>query len=287
MSNPDLSGAIERLVVLTKNLPDTLLDTPWAWRAYDSEGVRFAFFRILEELRALAVNLEMERQEKGPPIPSAQRILGQYHAAFRDLQAELIGVEEEFEDISPSAEEWSIRKALAHGIAADLGFYVVVRYALDRHRSVDGRPPEISKDAWDLISGIDEDDYRSLMDSTLARLKTFHGDLHERILSEFAGVSDAELELPSTYWEDEEMSLRFRLHRFESHLRQHTIQINKTLAKLGQSPNEARRLLVLIYSALAECEGKCIGAASVGEGMRGEVAESISKTVDEISSRLA
>ena len=50
------------------------------------------------------------------------------------------------------------------------------------------------------------------------------------------------------------MPLRFRLHRFEEHLRQHTIQLDKTLLGIGRPPTEAHRLVRNIYNALADVE---------------------------------
>jgi hypothetical protein len=49
------------------------------------------------------------------------------------------------------------------------------------------------------------------------------------------------------------MPIRFRLHRFEEHLRQHTIQLDKTLAAI-RPPTEAHRLVRNIYNALADVE---------------------------------
>ena len=83
------------------------------------------------------------------------------------------------------------------------------------------------------------------------------------------------------------MSLRFRLHRFDSHLRQHVVQIEKTLESIGRSPNEAQRLLRLIYAALAEVEGATIGDWEVGAALRHEAAEEIAARAGEIADILA
>ena len=107
------------------------------------------------------------------------------------------------------------------------------------------------------------------------------------MLREFAGIGDEELSIPSVYWEGYELSLRFRLHRFDSHLRQHVIQIEKTLAGIGQPANEAKRLLRLIYAALAEVEGVTIGAWEVGTELSQKVAKAISARIDEIADILA
>ena len=93
MKETTLIQAVEKFTAITHKLSDDDLELPWTWRAYN-EGVRFAFFRAYEELRSLAAVLITERTTLGKPITTAQRALAQYHAAYRDLQAVLIGVDE-------------------------------------------------------------------------------------------------------------------------------------------------------------------------------------------------
>ena len=111
--------------------------------------------------------------------------------------------------------------------------------------------------------------------------------VHDRVLAEFSDISDEELALPSMYWEGYEMSLRFRLHRFDSHLSQHIVQLDKTLPKIGYTPTEAKRLLRLIFAALAQAEGATIGAWTVDIEHWHETADKISERADEIMAVLA
>jgi hypothetical protein len=280
----DLSQAVEKFASITKDFNEADLEKPWGWRSYDREGVRFAFFRIYEELQELAVKLELERQDLGMPLTSAQRILGQYHVAFLDLQAVLLGVTNEIEEVPPAEGEWSVREILSHIVRADIGFFVAVRYAVERHRYGDERPMEIPDEAWERISGLDEGAYTSLMEGSYENLRQFHKDHHLRIVDGFADLSEQELDLGSKYWEDEEMSIRFRLHRFDSHVRQHTIQLEKALSDLDLPPNESMRLLRLLYLGLAHCESKMIGLPTVGQVLRNELANSIQSRTVEIAS---
>lgn len=121
----------------------------------------------------------------------------------------------------------------------------------------------------------------------MAGIRSYHAALHQRVLQEFAGIAEDELAVPSMYWEGYELSLRFRLHRFDSHLRQHTVQVDKTLEAIGHPPNEARRLLRLIYAALAEAEGATIGAWEVGADLRREAVEALLSRTEEIAGILA
>jgi hypothetical protein len=281
-----LTQAVEHFATLTQNISDTQLERAWVWQSYDSEGIRFAFFRTYEELRELAIKLHSERSAQGRPPSAAQLILAQYGAAYWDLQAALCGLAPGQIEQAPAEGEWPIHKVAAHILGADLGFYVAVRYALERQRSGDGRPAEITEEAWAAISGLDEAAYDALMAGPFAGLQDYHRALHERVLREFAGISDAELETPSRYWEKEAMSVRFRLHRFDSHVRQHVIQVDKTIAALGQSPNEAKRLVRLIYAALADVNAALIGAWDVAEGSRHELAQTIRARAEEIAGLL-
>ena len=151
----------------------------------------------------------------------------------------------------------------------------------------DGRLAEIPDEAWDTISGLDEAALEALVDGPFEDLEAYHGTLHNRVLRELADIRDEELTAPSMYWEGHEMSLRFRLHRFDSHLRQHTVQVVKTLEAIGLAPNEAKRLLRLIYGALADAEGASIGAWDVGQELRRTAAETITARADEIAAILA
>ena len=68
-----LAQAMQRFTAVTQTLADQDLEQAWSWGDYH-EGVRFAFFRTYEELRALAGALEGERQQQS--LPANQRPSG-------------------------------------------------------------------------------------------------------------------------------------------------------------------------------------------------------------------
>jgi hypothetical protein len=74
------------------------------------------------------------------------------------------------------------------------------------------------------------------------------------------------------------------LHRFEAHYTQHTIQIDKTLEAIGQTPTESKRLIRKLYAALAEAEGMMIGA--MDDAVILTTASSIAQRTKEISNLL-
>ena len=101
---------------------------------------------------------------------------------------------------------------------------------------------------WNITGG-----GNGLSTATIEQLRDAFATVHIRILRELGDISDDEVEAPVWFW-DGAMPLRFRLHRFEEHLRQHTIQLDKTLAGIGRPPTEAHRLVRNVYNALADVE---------------------------------
>ena len=286
MTEHQLSSALYDFTDLVLDLTDDQLELDWAWGSYDSEGVRFSFFRLYEELRDLGGIIHQERITADVPITGAQHSLARYHAAYLDLQAVLLGISPEQAEQAPSEGEWSLRRTDAHMIGADLGFYVVIKFALDRHRQSLDPLVEFTDETWLDIAGMDEKELDAIMDSSLDGLQTYHSQLHARILEDFVDINPSELQMPSKYWEKEPLSLSFRLGRFDSHLRQHTVQIEKTLVDLGYLPNESKRLLRLIYAALAGVEGALLGAPEISHREIELLAEKIAARTEEIRSIL-
>ncbi len=286
MPGVQLKDSVDRFIRLLINRPDSDLERPWAWGEYDSEGIRFAFFRTYQELRDLAVRLIYERDASQHPLTSAQRILASYLAAFRDLQGLAVGITAEEMNQAPDEKEWPIRRVVAHSMITDVNFYVVVRYALDGYRTKDGRPPVTPDDQWNAIVGMADEPLQAIIDGPADGILAYHAGLCQRVLDEFAGITEEELGAPSRFWESYDLDLRFRLHRFESHLRQHTIQVEKTLAAIGVPRTEIGQLARMLYRGLADAEGSLIGAWQISEALVNQVSERIISRVDEIGNSL-
>jgi hypothetical protein len=278
-----LSATVDRFADVTYALADVDLLRDWAWQAY-RDGVRYAFFRTYEELRELAANTAAERAASGPALTLAQRALALYHGAYREMWALLIGLPDVELDRVPAEDEWPLRRVLDHAIEADGGFYGVIGYALERQRSGDERPAEIPREYWHTLFGPHEEaGYQAALAGTKAEIQAYHAALHNRMVREFATITDDEIALPSRYWEGYSLPIQFRLHRLESHIREHTIQIEKTLDMLGRRPAEAMRLLRLIYAALADAEGAAIGAPLAGVERQAALAATIARRADEVA----
>jgi DinB superfamily len=282
MLNTKLSHAVGEFTILVLPLSEKDLGHFWKWKDHDEEGIRFAFFVTLQELRQLAVTLSTLRSKP----TSVQHVLSQYHAAYMDLQAAILGLSNEDAERAPAEGEWSVKQAYAHILGTDLGFSAVVRYALEGHRAKNWTPERIPDAEYPRLYGVTDEEYDELMASPFDNMLSFHRGLHSRIVNEFKTISDAELELPSTFWEETRFPIRHRLHRYEAHFTQHTVQIDKTLIAIGQAPTESKRLLRKIYAALAEVEGTLIGADKIDDAAILATASSISERTKEIAGLL-
>jgi hypothetical protein len=258
------------------------LERKWVWKDHDEEGIRFAFFVTLQELRHLAVTLAALR----PKPTGAQQILSQYHAAYMDLQAALLGLAPADSERAPAEGEWPVRKTYAHILSTEINFTIVVRYALEKHRAGTWTSEKIPDAEADRLAGISDEDYLALINGPLAGMQAYHRQLHSQILDAFSAITDDELDLPSTFWEETRFPIQHRLHRYEAHLLQHTVQIDKTLAAIGQAPTESKRLLRKVYAALAEAEGLAIGMEKTDETAILAAASSISARTKEIEGLL-
>jgi len=277
MFNAQLAQAVDNFAALMLPLSEKDLEIEWKWKDHE-EGIRFAFFVTLQELHQLAVTLSTLRPKPTP----AQHILSQYHAAYLDLQAALLGVSTEDAERAPAEGEWSVHRAYAHILGAEISFTAVIRYALEGHRSGSWKPEQLSDEDEARVSRMTEDEYQKLMKSPYEEMLSYHRKLHSEIIEEFSMITDDELELPSTFWEETRFPIRHRLHRYEAHFAQHTIQIDKTLVAIGRTPNESKRLIRKVFAALAEAEGAMIGAEKMDDTAILETASSIVERTKEI-----
>ena len=260
-----VTQAVEELVRAAVHLSDEDMAREWKWREYDEEGLRFALLMTHHELRDLAVRLAARREDRPT---QAGRILAQYHQTYRDLSGALAGVRTEDLDRAPAEGEWSLRETLKHMLGAEYGFLAVNRFALMHHRA--GRhdePPDADWPEFRKPYAAPKD----AVDGPIEKIRSSFFEIHRRVLRELADVSDAELEQPAWFW-DADKPIRFRMHRFEEHLRQHTIQLDKTLAVI-RPPTEAHRLVRNIYNALADVEM----AGEPAEDLRSALATTISE----------
>jgi hypothetical protein len=252
-------------------LPESALAGDWPassepgsrWSGYE-DTTREVVFRVYQELCELAVDIAT----RATPT-TAQRVLAQHQLAYRDLTGALAGVHEDEIDVAPAEGEWPLRTVLYHVARTERGFFALLHWAVRRRSGGDQLPIRMPDEQFEVIGGPVHES------GTLVEIMQRYDDLHARVLRDFAGLSDDDLAASNLWWEGYEVPARFRLQRLDAHLREHTIQVDKTMAGIGRVPGEPERLARLTHRALGEVEGAALGAPDAEPERRAVVARYI------------
>ena len=134
-------------------------------------------------------------------------------------------------DRSPAEGEWSLRETLAHLIGVERSYRANTQYSLSRTTAEPILMPTERRPAPDPAHTAG-----SIFD-ILDRFATLRAETDDAV----AGLSDAELGRP-TVTAGFEVDVRYRLHRFASHITEHTNQCTKTVGALGATGGDARAI---------------------------------------------
>ncbi|HMN30605.1 MAG TPA: DinB family protein, partial [Caldilineaceae bacterium] len=272
-----LVDAVRALAQATHHFSESLLGSQiWAWREYVE--VRYLFLGAYLELRDLAGELLATRVASGQPPSPAQHLLAQHHAAFREVEALLIGLPPELVHRAPASGEWSVNIIVTHIHSVERYFYATILNALRN-------PAPLRLDAQGVAATVG-DTFEPDDQQPLAQLWANYERLHWRILAELSQLGEGELATIAPMWESAPIPIRFRLHRFDAHLREHANQLEKTIRLLGHAPNEARMLLRQLYAALAEVEGALLGAPESGQDACAALATTLTERTGEVLERV-
>lgn len=195
----------------------------WTFRGKPAE-IGYALYHALEEEQRAAI-------EAPWALTEAARILSLAQSAFGELRGLLAGLDDALLDRTPAAGEWSLRETLAHAIGVERSYRANTEYSVTRTASdpvlmpAERRP---QPDPADTAGG------------GLAILGRFAQRRAETDAS-FAGLDEAALARPSM-WGGFEVDVRHRLHRFASHLAEHTNQCEKAVRALDAFGGDARSI---------------------------------------------
>jgi len=235
-------------------VPDAALERPWRWRPTDRDDldVRTGFYSIHECLEAAIGAIAVGRAPAAEPFGPAVPALAAMATARWELRGVLAPVAEADWDADPGGDQWTIRQTVGHIVGGQRSYgwynawYIrqgIVGAEVERP-SEDHFPPEPTE----------EEEAAGDPATVMARL--------DEVLDANA-VATAALGQPamaiSGRWSGLPVTIDFRLGRYGSHIREHTIQIDKTLVMLGRTPTESERLVRLILATYGRLEAELVG----------------------------
>jgi hypothetical protein len=213
--------------------------------------VRYLLLRLAERDDERLVEVELALRELGFRQTEAQMALRLAAGRWGDLKALLVGVPDDLLDRPPSDGEWTLRQILGHLLSVERRYLLQSRYAAERlsDLSLPIRLPE---------SRLPAAEGEPMPTGGLSDLLAVLEGARAETSRDLATLSNEVLGAP-TIWAGWTVDLRFRLHRFGAHLRQHAVHLAKSLSSLGWRPTEAQAILGEAERARARLEGALVG----------------------------
>jgi len=242
-------------------ISDTALTKAWLFRGIDPEdGVRYAIYRAGETIEVADAELEAALAGAPARAPGAIRSAPATIARWA-LQGRLAALDDSVLDRIPREGEWSLRRTLAHTIGGQRGYGVFTRWWLTQPLG-EARPARISPEAdAELDRGLPPEAAEA--EGTVAEIRArLDGVLDEWALR-VADLDDSAL-AASAMWSGVPIDIDFRIGRWASHIREHTVQIDKTLDWLGYKPSEPARIVRDMLTTWGRLEARIFPVTPAG-----------------------
>jgi hypothetical protein len=238
-------------------LPEYALERTWPWTGESDVAARYGAYRAAEaveraEAEARAILAGHEQSRAGWAVAPAT-------SARWDLHGLLLPLEDRLLDADPGGGEWTVRLTLGHIISSQRAYGWGTAWWLAHPWRVDDPdlPSAIPDEFWETLPDEATDECAGTGAAIRARLDDVVDLAGERL----SGLSDDRLELAAR-WTGFPVTIAFRLGRMSSHIREHTIQVEKTLALLGHVPDEPSRLVRHVLATYGRAEAAVFGRRS-------------------------
>ena len=251
-------------------IPDAALERPWTWRDVENE-VRYGIYRAAETVEAASAELEANLAG-APARPPAVVIVAPSTIARWALHGRLAALDDSVLDAVAKDGEWTVRQTLAHTVGGQRGYGWASRWWLSIPLGPD-RPKRIPEDVLATAEvELPSDDDEGL--GTLADIRARLDAVLDDDAARFARLDAPALAMPAS-WSGTQVDIAFRLARWGSHIYEHTVQLDKTLAWLGHQPTEVARIARDLHTAWGRLESRIWPT------------ESTTPAVDEILARMS
>jgi uncharacterized damage-inducible protein DinB len=270
-------GTVETLA----HIDDAVLgDVPWPWRGSDDIELRYGFYRLCEMFDEAAA--DARRALARANLSRAQAAAGSATAARWDLQGILVSLDEETLDADPGNKEWTLRQTLAHVINSQRAYNWFTAWWLARRDGpADDFPVSPPDDA-----APDFPEESSEGAGELATVRARIDDVLDQGASALGALDEPSLRVRAR-WSHAPVDVGFRIGRWASHIREHTVQVEKTLAFLGRSPSEVDRLVRLVLAAYGRMEAAVFAVPAPVAGPADPVLQRVIGELREVTAGVA
>ncbi len=276
--NPAFTDARRSLAKAVADLlaiPDgAALEREWPWNDGEVE-LRYGFYRIYEQLETAAADARRVLTTTDPAPGPAVDPIAAATAARWDLYGILAGLSDEDLDRDPGGGEWAIRQTLGHVVNVQRAYAWLTAWWLGQRDQ-----PELAMRIPDEVTAPLPDDDADMAGS-LADIRARLDLIFETGAGRLAGLGAEDLAVPAR-WSGTAVTVGFRLNRWGSHLREHTIQVEKTLVMLDDQPSEVKRLVRIIMAAYGRLEAAGYGRGPQALALAGSDGRSASQVVSEV-----
>ena len=265
-----VDGAGRRLL----SVPDDRLEAEWQWPGSSSEvDVRYGFFRLYELMEGARGSVVAALASNGVvPAPGARRSAASTVARW-SLHGLLLPLGDAALDRDPGNEEWPVRETMGHVLNTQRFYSRFTAWWLTQ-------APEPAAPVPDALGNdVPERSVEAAgsMDDVRAKLD----DLVDLSMAYLGALTEEQLAVPAR-WSGGEVTVGFRMGRWASHLREHTVQVEKTLVMLDRPIPEVERLIRMVFEAYGRLEETVFGldAADVASSGAGAVLTSTAADVE-------
>ena len=252
----ELRRAVESAGRSLLAIPDDALEARWAWPGADPDidvDVRYGFYRILETLEAARADVLQALAASGAERPAGARRGASATVARWSLHGLLLPLADDDLDRDPGGGEWTIRETLGHVFSSQRSYARFTAWFLTQAPSPAAPIPDALGE--DLPERLEE------AAGAVAHVRRRLDDLLDLSMARLGSFADDDLTMPAR-WSGGRVTVGFRIGRWTSHMREHTIQVEKTLAILGRAPTEVERLVRIVFEAYGRLEETVFGLGS-------------------------
>ena len=253
----DVMAAVRELATLT----DADMETSWAWNGDGENEIRYGFYEISENFERAGIDAEAAIRASNLERGRAADLIAPATAARWDLQGILLQLPDAAWDADPGDEQWTVRQTLGHTIGGQRHYGAATAWWQAQALPADANLPKARPPSTTCCRATRKRKRARRPSSALGSTTCWIGRPNAWRVSRLSAWCFG------SRWMGYAIDVGFRIGRWSSHIREHTIQVEKTMVMLGHAPTEVDRLIRLVLAAWGRAEAAVYGSADAGEAL--------------------